>query len=626
MVVNPWLERLAALELTVEQAQRAAPARRLVGHLKLETSRRITDVFLGDSTQVDSTVAIIDADVAPLAEVFFTTDEGHIYEVEVDGRPVSGKLLEKHLLTFEGGALSRVFAGEQAFVRRDGRWQSQSDLLPPAILGRPIDIRRAFRSPLEVTLDPAQQRAVDMPQHEHLLLLGEAGFGKTTVALHRLLSLRDRHLADGARRFRGAVLVPTEGLRRLTSLMLERRAVHDVDVWTFDQWVTDEARRAFRDLPRRLSENTSSPIVQLKRHPALRPTLEAFVTQHPKPIEDEDHPRKGNALASRADLEHLFGDRALMSPIVERASGTLFSTVVEALAQHTKVQFLDPSDLRYGHVDLENRTAIDGRGLDDGTPLEDANSVDAEDHSVMFELERLRSLARRKQPMPLGAYDVVFIDEAQEFAPIELSVMARALRKGGVFVVAGDAAQQVDPTAVFTGWDGVMAELGVPGSKQIRLEVNYRCPPDVTTLARHVIDSTVPLAPTPAVTWAPFSAPFHLSVWLSDSLRQLIGDDSSASVAVICRTPEAAKRVQQRLRGLTTTLALDGDFPFKPGVVVTCVQEIKGLEFDIVVLPDTAATTWANTQDSRRGLYTAMTRASHRLVLAFAGAKSPLLE
>ena len=149
---------------------------------------------------------------------------------------------------------------------------------------------------------------------------------------------------------------------------------------------------------------------------------------------------------------------------------------------------------------------------------------------------------------------------------------------------------------------------------------------DVTTLARHVLDPAVALAPTPAVTWAGFATPFHLSVWLSDALRGLVGDDGSASVAVICRTPEAARRVQQRLRGVTTTLALEGDFPFKPGVVVTCVQEIKGLEFDVVVLPDAAASTWGQTQDARRGLYTAMTRASHRLVLAWAGAKSPLLE
>ncbi|MDX2015796.1 MAG: ATP-binding domain-containing protein [Myxococcaceae bacterium] len=618
--------RLAALDEAVRRAQAFAPARRLVGHLKLETSRRVTDVFLADATHVDTNVSILDAEAAPLAEVFFTTDEGHVYEVEVDGRPISGRLLEKHLLVFAGGALTQVATPETVFTRGADGWSPAPTLAAPRIPGRPPKARHAFRSPLEVTLDPAQQRAVDLPRHEHLLLLGEAGFGKTTVALHRLLALRQRSFDEGQRRFRGAVMVPTEGLRRLTSLMLERRGVHDVDVWTFDDWVTGEARRAFRDLPRRLSENTPSAVVQLKRHPALRPTLEAFVKAHPRPFDDPDRPRKGTALASRADLENLFGDRAWMEPVVARASGTLYPSVVAALAQHTKVQFLDPSDVAYAHVDLEARTAVDGRSLDEGTPLEDANSADAEDPAVLFELERLRSVLSRKAPMPLGAYDVVFIDEAQEFAPIELAVMARALRRGGVFVVAGDAAQQVDPTAVFTGWDEVMRELGVPGAKQVRLEVNYRCPPDVTAQARHVLDASVATAETPSITWAGFAAPFHLSVWLSDSLRALVGDDASASVAVVCRTPEAARRVRQRLRGLETTLALDGDFPFRPGVIVTCVQEVKGLEFDVVVLPDAAASTWPSTADARRGLYTAMTRASHRLVLAWAGAKSPLLE
>lgn len=619
-------ERLEALEQAVKAALLAAPGRRLAGHLKLETSRRVTDVFLGDATHVDSEVAIVDAEAAPLAEVFFTTDEGSVYEVDVEGRPVSGRLLEKHLFTLEGGRLTTIFTPHRAYSKTAEGWVENPGALPPLLPGRPATQRHAFRSPLEVTLDPAQQAAVDLPRDHHLLLLGEAGFGKTTVALHRLLALREHHHQHGRRRFRGAVMVPTEGLRRLTSLMLERRDVHDVDVWTFDEWVTSEARRAFRDLPRRLSENTPSAVVQLKRHPALRPTLERFVAAHPAPLLDEDKPQRHAALATRTDLEHLFGDRAWMRPVVEAAKGALFPNVVEAIAQHTKVQFLDPSDRVYAHVDLEARTAVDGRGLDEGTPTEDANTADAEDHAVLFELERLRSLARRKEPMPLGAYDVVFIDEAQEFAPIELTVIARALRQGGVFVVAGDAAQQVDATAVFTGWAGVLTELGVPHADQVRLAINYRCPPDVTELARHVLDPAVAIPATPTITWAPFAAPFHLSVWLSDGLRQLAGDDPSASVAVICRSPEAAKRVQRRLRGLETSLALDGEFPFRPGVVVTCVQEIKGLEFDIVVLPDAAATTWPATTDSRRGLYTAMTRASHRLVLAWAGSKSPLLE
>ena len=55
-------ERLRTLEDAVRRATRAAPARRLAGHLKLETARRVTDVFLGDATQVDANVSIVDAE------------------------------------------------------------------------------------------------------------------------------------------------------------------------------------------------------------------------------------------------------------------------------------------------------------------------------------------------------------------------------------------------------------------------------------------------------------------------------------------------------------------------------------------------------------------------------------
>ena len=64
---------------------------------------------------------------------------------------------------------------------------------------------------------------------------------------------------------------------------------------------------------------------------------------------------------------------------------------------------------------------------------------------------------------------------------------------------------------------------------------------------------------------------------------------------------------------------------FRPGLTVTCVQEIKGLEFDYVVIPDAAASTYPDTPESRRALYVAVTRATHRLGLGSAGAWSPLL-
>ena len=68
----------------------------------------------------------------------------------------------------------------------------------------------------------------------------------------------------------------------------------------------------------------------------------------------------------------------------------------------------------------------------------------------------------------------------------------------------------------------------------------------------------------------------------------------------------------------------DGDFSFRPGVEVTCVEEVKGLEFDQVILPDLEA--YGGTDQSRHALYVASTRASDQLVLAAAGRPSPLLD
>jgi DNA helicase II / ATP-dependent DNA helicase PcrA len=55
------------------------------------------------------------------------------------------------------------------------------------------------------------------------------------------------------------------------------------------------------------------------------------------------------------------------------------------------------------------------------------------------------------------------------------------------------------------------------------------------------------------------------------------------------------------------------------------VPEVKGLEFDIVILPDASANTYPDTPEARRTMYVAVTRATHRLALTSPGLWSPLL-
>jgi len=75
---------------------------------------------------------------------------------------------------------------------------------------------------------------------------------------------------------------------------------------------------------------------------------------------------------------------------------------------------------------------------------------------------------------------------------------------------------------------------------------------------------------------AEFASECHQADWLTRELRTLQNSDPRGSAALICRTPEAARRLAQHLRrGLGLRLALDGDYQFVGGINVTSVQEAK---------------------------------------------------
>ena len=118
----------------------------------------------------------------------------------------------------------------------------------------------------------------------------------------------------------------------------------------------------------------------------------------------------------------------------------------------------------------------------------------------------------------------------------------------------------------------------------------------------------------------------HLAAALVEALAEVRSRDPQSTAAVICRNADGARRWARVLSwGLNLQLALDGDFSFGPGLNVTSVDEVKGLEFDHVVLPDASATRYPDTPEARRALYVAVTRTVHQLVLACVGTPSPLL-
>ena len=589
----------------IERALAAAPA--ATGYLEVETERGRRQLLLGPRTQLEGDVPMLDWRTAPLAEPFFRHGPGEGYELPTGAE---GRVRERWLLAGRG-ALDALIGDDRVVTRGGER---------PVARPAPAPAREVDRSQLPV-LDPEQQAAVDLPADTSLVLDGEAGVGKTLVALYRVASLQRRAEAR-SRRSRALVLVPTEGLRRLVRVLADRLGIGKLEIALVDDWLFERAQRAFPGLPKRRSEGATAAVIALKRHPAVRAVLGDFVGwKPPRGVERDDKlPR------SRMRLYHLFGDRERLARVLEAAGGALPERAIAAVMQHTRTQFEATTERAHRHVDADRLVALDGRALDAGTPTEDAGTVDAEDVPVLFELVRMGALPRAE----LDRYDHIVVDEAQLRAPLELAAIGDALAPGGTITLAGDHRQATDESAWFAGWDAARTELGRPRWSQTTLAVTYRSLPAIGELARAIAlrSARVPSEPPPdPAVWATACpgplAQAALACWHLDAL---LAREPWRQICVVARTPEHARRLHAELaRGLDPALVLGGDFRFEPGVIVTTGAAVSGLEFDCVVIPDLSPVFYPATPELARSLYVAATRARDWLWLLTPDAWSPLV-
>jgi DNA helicase-2/ATP-dependent DNA helicase PcrA len=599
--------RLETQRELLARARRLRPGASVpyLAHLRVEVGGRTRDVLLAEAALPGSTPPIVDWETAPLAGVFFECAEGDAYEIEAGERLVEGTVLEKNLVGIEGGAIRTVVTPQS--IVEGTRTTPRVPVLDPG------DQARRPRSPADVELDAIQQAIVDLPPGTPVLVLGEAGSGKTTVALRRVA-----RLAHGlGRRRRSAVIVPTDGLRRRAERVLARLGCEDVEVTTFEAFVLKQARRAFTGLPRALSGDAPAAVLRVKRDPALRVALRRLAAAR--------RPRR-RALADREDLEHLFGDSALLAEIAAASHVPLPPTQRADVLRHTHVQFSERSETELAGVDEDRLQTVDGSSLDEGTPLSDAGSIDVEDHAVLFELDRLRAEHLRRPATEPRPYDLLFVDEAQELAPLELRLLGRSLAPRGTLLVAGDANQQVDAGAFFGGWPATLEELQIPRAQVVTLARPYRCPPAVNELARHVIDpSAPPPVPDPSVRFVRTTSELHLVSWLVDEVRRVQQTRGPSRVGVITPGPAAARRLARLLgRGIEAHASIEEEAT-AAGVVVLSVLEAKGLELDCVIVSEASPAAYPGADAARRALYVAVTRAAHQLVLTTSSRWSPVI-
>lgn len=236
-------------------------------------------------------------------------------------------------------------------------------------------------------------------------------------------------------------------------------------------------------------------------------------------------------------------------------------------------------------------------------------------------------------------YKHVIIDEGQDFSPVMLQSLAAAIPSDGSLTFFGDMAQQIYGHKI--SWRS--AGLDIRDQDIWKFEQNYRNTKQIAQLAlaiaksRHyrgiadLIEPKSPVADGPLPALVSFDSEDEEMRFVTAQAQKLA---QTGTVAVLFRDRD----LERRLRIPATRLHRDlGSWPKGPGLFYGTYHSAKGLEFDSVLVPFASASRLPHPPDveafgdddaaahNTKLLYVAVTRAKSNLVLTHTGDPTPLL-
>ena len=173
----------------------------------------------------------------------------------------------------------RLSGGARSALRAYGEDEAARRRLGTDLAG---NRRRADKRLPEITglIDPAQFELITRAGG-YLAIRGNAGSGKTTVALHRIayLAYDDPEIDSDRTLF----VVFSPALRDYVGTVLPSLGVDAVRIVTYRDWAHEQRRRHFPDLPAAMRADTPAYVQRLKLDPALLEALARHVAEHPGP-------------------------------------------------------------------------------------------------------------------------------------------------------------------------------------------------------------------------------------------------------------------------------------------------------------------------------------------------------
>lgn len=251
----------------------------------------------------------------------------------------------------------------------------------------------------------------------------------------------------------------------------------------------------------------------------------------------------------------------------------------------------------------------------------------------MEDVAPLTLIAMRTHELPRLDIRHVVVDEAQDFSALEFHLIRKMTRNAPMTLV-GDLMQGVRSYRGLTDWGEVTD--GLFGGKAVmhHLVTSYRNTMEIMNTALRVADKRpVPgqQAAKPVLRHGPEPEfmNFASARDQAEKIAQIIRkwkDEGMSTIAVIDRTDAQLKALMKKLPEDIGARLLDvNGEEYAGGVTLAKAADVKGFEFDGVILADASEERFPDRELDARLLYVCLTRPLHRLACLYSGGISPLL-
>lgn len=211
------------------------------------------------------------------------------------------------------------------------------------------------------------------------------------------------------------------------------------------------------------------------------------------------------------------------------------------------------------------------------------------------------------------------VDEMQDYSPVQYAVLNRMFPCPKT--ILGDFGQLLNPNYLYTLFD---LRNTYPEAEFVELNKSYRSTYEIITFAKR-IRNVASLEPVKRhgeeVSAISCKNKEDQIKKLNQAIVQFLSG-KNAALGIITKTNQKAKELYEILKTeQSVNLITPESRRFQNGVSVTSIQMAKGLEFDQVVVWDADNITYCTDMDLRL-LYTACTKAMHKLTLIYTGERT----